>query len=75
MIEGPSWARRTERDGGKATKITRDVYFEEFRSLASLVIPYEAIKVEKPTSEQSPPHTLVENSGLKSKYVNWEIKE
>ena len=55
--------------------MTRDVYFEEFRSLASFFIPYEAIKVEKPTSEQSPPHTLVENSGLKSKSVNEKIKE
>ena len=55
--------------------MTRDVYFEEFRSLASLVIPYEAIKVEKPMSEQSPPHTLVENSGFKSESVNGKIKE
>ena len=72
MFEGP---RRRERDYRISRKITMDIYFEEFRSLASLVIPYQAIKVEKPTSEQSPPHTLVENSGLKSKYVNWEIKE
>ena len=55
--------------------MTRDVYFEEFRSLASFFIPHEAIKVEKPTSEQSPPHTLVENSGPKSKSVNRKIKE
>ena len=55
--------------------MTRDVYFEELRSLASFFIPYEAIKVEKPTSEQSPLHTLVENSGLKSKSVNEKIEE
>ena len=48
MFKGPSWAQRRERAYRISRKITMDIYFEEFRSLASKFIPQEASKVEKP---------------------------
>ena len=74
MVKRPS-SHQEEQVMIESQKITMDVHLEGFRYLVSFFSPYESIKVEKPTSEQSPPHTLVESSGLKSKYVNWEIKE